>query len=400
MDYSPFFSQTSNRMKPSIIRRLLKLVQQSDVISFAGGTPDAELFPKDLLADIASRVIREQGKLSLQYGETPGWMPLREQIALYLKGQGIDCTVENILITTGSQQGLFLSGITLLNPGETIVVEEPSYLGGLLCFNNFSAKFLPMKCGEKGLDPQQLEAVLSKASPKPKLLYTIPTFQNPGGSTIPEDQRAALVAVARKHGLLVIEDNPYGELNYTGKTIRSLKSFDTEGRVIYLGSFSKIASPGMRLGWVCADPDLIARMAMAKETTDVCTDVLSQAIAAEFFKGGYLRNHLQKLIGTYQKRRDVMLSAIGEHFPKEVWYNRPLGGFFIWAGLPEGQNTVELFEKAVAAKVAYVVGTAFYPGEGQGLNTLRMAFCAVGEDKIREGIQRLGAVFKQALKTS
>jgi len=397
MDYSQMFSQTSNRMKPSIIRKLLRLVQQSDVISFAGGTPDAELFPKELLADIASRVIREQGKLALQYGETIGWMPLREQIAAYLKSWGIDCTAENILITTGSQQGLFLSGITLLNTGETVVVEEPSYLGGLLCFRNFSAQFLPVKCGEDGLDPAELDSILAKASPKPKLLYTIPTFQNPGGSTIPEGNRGALVEVARKHNLLIIEDNPYGELNYTGKTLKSLKSFDKDGRVIYLGSFSKIGSPGMRLGWVCAHPDLIARMAMAKETTDVCTDVLSQAIAAEFFKGGHLQPHLQKLIGTYQKRRDVMLSSIAEHFPKEIRYNRPLGGFFIWAGLPEGQDTVELFERAVAAKVAYVVGTAFYPNEGEGLNTLRMAFCAVDEAKIKEGIHRLGAVFKEAL---
>lgn len=397
MDYSPYFSQASNRMKPSIIRALLKLVQQSDIISFAGGTPDAELFPKELLADIASRVIREQGRLSLQYGETIGWLPLREAVADYLKKQGIHCTTDNILITTGSQQGLFLSGITLLNPGDTVVVEEPSYLGGLLCFRNFSAGFLPVACGEKGLDPGRLDSLLSQAGPKPKLLYTIPTFQNPGGSTLPEAERPKLLEVARRHGLLIVEDNPYGELNFTGETLKAVKAFDTEGRVIYLGSFSKIASPGMRLGWVCADPALVARMAMAKETTDVCTDVLSQAIAAEFFKGGHLQAHLQKLIGTYQKRRDAMLSAIQEHFPEEIRYSRPLGGFFVWAGLPEGFNTVELFEKAVAAKVAYVVGTAFYPGENQGLNTLRMAFCAVDEAKIREGIKRLGNVFKEAL---
>lgn len=397
MDYSPYFSQASSRMKPSIIRALLKLVQQSDIISFAGGTPDAELFPKDLLADIASRVIREQGRLSLQYGETIGWLPLREAVADYLKKQGIHCTTDNILITTGSQQGLFLSGITLLNPGEAVVVEEPSYLGGLLCFRNFSAGFLPVTCGETGLDPGRLDSLLSRANPKPKLLYTIPTFQNPGGSTLPESERPKLLEVARRHNLLIVEDNPYGELNFTGKTLKAVKAFDTEGRVIYLGSFSKIASPGMRLGWVCADPALVARMAMAKETTDVCTDVLSQAIAAEFFKGGHLQAHLQKLIGTYQKRRDAMLSAIQEHFPEEIRYSRPLGGFFVWAGLPEGFNTVELFEKAVAAKVAYVVGTAFYPGENQGLNTLRMAFCAVDEAKIREGIKRLGNVFQEAL---
>jgi len=398
MDYTPFFSQSSNRMKPSVIRALLKLVQQSDIISFAGGTPDSELFPRDLLADIASRVIREQGRLSLQYGETVGWKPFREQVAHYLASQGIDCTYENILITTGSQQGLYLSGLTLMNPGDTVVVEEPSYLGGLLAFRNFSANYLPIHCGENGMNPAEVDKALSNAYPKPKLLYTIPTFQNPAGSTMPENHRAQLIEIARNHNLLIVEDNPYGELNFTGKPIKSIKSFDKDGRVVYLGSFSKIASPGMRLGWVCADPDLIARMTMAKETVDVCTDVLSQAIAAEFFKGGYLKDQLEKIIHTYQGRRDTMLSEIQTHFPKEIRCNHPLGGFFVWGELPKVLNTVTLFEKAVAAKVAYVVGTAFYTKENQGLNTLRLTYCAVSEDKIREGIARLGGVFQNAIK--
>jgi 2-aminoadipate transaminase len=397
MDFSNSFSQASNRMKPSIIRALLKLVQQSDIISFAGGAPDAELFPRDLLAELASRVIREQGKLSLQYGETIGWRPLREAVADTLSAQGLACAPDHILITTGSQQGLYLSGLTLLDPGDGVVVEEPSYLGGLLSFENFSVEFLPVACGPHGLNAGEVDQRIAQAPRKPKLIYTIPTFQNPGGSTMPEAERAKLVEVAHRHGLLVIEDNPYGELNFTGKAIKPLKSFDTDGRVIYLGSFSKIASPGMRLGWVCADPALVARMATAKETVDVCTDVLSQSIAAEFLKGGHLHTHLQKLIGTYQKRRDAMLAAIQEYFPKEAWTNKPLGGFFIWACLPEGTNTVELFEKAVAAKVAYVVGTAFYTGKNRGLNTLRLTYCAVDESKIKEGIKRLGSVFQEAL---
>jgi len=399
MDHSKLFSDNANRMKPSIIRALLKLVQQADIISFAGGTPDADLFPLELLADIASRVIREQGKLSLQYGETVGWKPLREQVAQYLSAQGINCTYENILITTGSQQGVYLTGLTLLNPGDGVVVEEPSYLGGLLSFQNFQAQFLPVPCGEQGIDPTEVDRLVSRASSKPKLIYTIPTFQNPAGSTLPEAKRAQLLEVARKHDLIILEDNPYGELNFTGKTIKPIKSFDSEGRVIYLGSFSKIASPGMRLGWVCADPALIARMTMAKETADVCTDVLSQSIAAEFFKGGHLKEHLGRLIGTYQGRRDAMLASIEKHFPKSIHYNRPLGGFFVWAELPKELNAVTLFEKAVAAKVAYVVGTAFYTKEGQGLNTLRMTYCTASEEKIEEGVKRLGGVFQEALKS-
>lgn len=399
MDYSNLFSANANRMKPSVIRALLKLVQQSDIISFAGGTPDADLFPKELLADIASRVIREQGKLALQYGETVGWKPLREQVAQYLSAQGIDCTEENILITTGSQQGVYLAGLTLLDPGDRVMVEEPSYLGGLLAFQNFAAQFVTMPCGEQGIDPAQVDKILSETNPKPKILYTIPTFQNPAGSTLPEAQRQKLLEVARKHDVVILEDNPYGELNFTGKPIKAIKAFDKEGRVIYLGSFSKIASPGMRLGWVCADPSLIARMTMAKETADVCTDVLSQNIAAEFFKGGYLKEHLGRLIGVYQGRRDAMLSSIEKHFPKSIRYNRPLGGFFVWAELPEQLNAVTLFERAVAAKVAYVVGTAFYTKEGQGLNTLRMTYCTANAEKIEEGVKRLGGVFQEALKS-
>jgi 2-aminoadipate transaminase len=398
MNYSSYFSKTSNQMKPSIIRALLKLVQQSDIISFAGGTPDAQLFPKELLADLASQVIRNQGPLALQYGETIGWKPLREAIAQYLNNQGINCTLENILITTGSQQGLFLASTILLDPGDTVMVEEPSYLGGLLCLKNFFAKLLPIACTETGIRPDELNAQLtSPTTDKPKLLYTIPTFQNPGGSTLPENYRIKLLEVARRHDFLIIEDNPYGELNFTNKSIRSIKSFDTDGRVVYLGSFSKIGAPGMRLGWVCADPTLIARMTMAKETTDVCTDVLSQAIAANFFAQGYLPAHIQTLIQTYQKRRDAMIAAIQNYFPKDIWYNRPLGGFFIWAGLPKGFNTIELFQQALAAKVAYVVGSAFYIHDQQGLNTLRLTFCAVDEAKITEGIRRLGQVFHSAL---
>ena len=385
-------------MKPSVIRALLKLVQQGDIISFAGGTPDADLFPTDLLAEISSRVIRENGRFSLQYGETVGWMPLREAVAAELNSKGIRCGSENILITTGSQQGIFLSGLVLLDPGDAVVVEEPSYLGGLQAYRNFSASFVPVPCGAEGLDPAALEEALAAAPSRPRMLYCIPTFQNPGGSTIPEARRPAILEVARRHGLVVVEDNPYGELNFSGGAIRPLKAFDEDGRVVYLGSFSKIGSPGMRLGWVCAAPEIIARMTMAKETTDVCTDVLSQAIAAEFLKGGHLARHVARLVSTYQGRRDAMLKAMDEFFPPEATYNRPQGGFFVWAGLPGGFNTVELFEKAIQAKVAYVVGSAFHTREGQGLNTLRLTFCTVDEAKIREGIRRLAGVFKEALQ--
>lgn len=398
MDTSSLLSQTARRMKPSVIRSLLKLVQQSDIISFAGGTPDSELFPRPLLAEIASKVILEQGRLSLQYGETVGFLPFREQVCAYLQAKGIDCRVENILITSGSQQGLSLLGMTLLDPGDTVIVEEPSYLGGLLTFQNYQATFQTVPCGPEGMDLSRLAQVLeSSAAKKPKFLYTIPTFQNPAGSTLPEAGRKALLALAAKHGLLVVEDDPYGELNFTGHPIRPIKSFDTGGQAVYLGSFSKICAPGMRLGWVCADPALIGAMTMAKETMDVCTDVLSQAIAAEFFKGGHLAGHLGKLVQRYGTRKDAMLESIRREFPAGITVNEPKGGFFVWATLPAGMDATALFSRAIASKVAYVVGSAFHTGEGRGLNTLRLTFCAVDEAKIRDGIGRLGRVFKEAI---
>jgi 2-aminoadipate transaminase len=385
-------------MKPSVIRALLKLVQQSDVISFAGGTPDAELFPRPLLAELASKAILEQGRLSLQYGETVGYRPFREEVCRYLRGKGIACEAENILITTGSQEGLFLLSMALLDPGDRILVEEPSYLGALLTFRNFQGQCMPVHCGPDGLDPAELEKTLESGLPAhPKFLYTIPSFQNPAGSTLPDAARKRLMELAVRRGLLVVEDDPYGELNYSGEPLKPVKSHDPGHQAVYLGSFSKIAAPGMRLGWVCAAPELIGRLTMAKETVDVCTDVLSQAIATEFFKSGALASHLDKLCSAYKARRDVMLESIRKFFPAEVQVNQPKGGFFVWAQLPQGLSASRLFPAALEKKVAYVVGEAFHAAEGRGENTLRLTFCAVDETRIAEGIQRLGGVFKDAL---
>jgi 2-aminoadipate transaminase len=398
MNIEQLLSQNAKNLKPSVIRGLLGLVQQGDIISFAGGMPDPEVFPRELFAELAEKVIREQGKLALQYGLTIGWQPLREQIVAQMAAKGVACGLESVLITAGSQQGLDLAARALLDPGDLVVVEEPTFLAALLTFRNYGARFLCVPARADGLDPEELDALLKgRKGPKPKFLYTVPSFQNPAGSTMPNAARKRLVEVCRAHDLLILEDDPYGELNYSAGPLSTLKSFDTDGRVIYLGSFSKIGSPGMRLGWAVADPALIGKMTMAKETVDVSASVLPQAIAAEFFKGGHMPGQARRYVEVYSKRLDVMMEAIGREFPQGTLLSRPKGGFFLWPQLPGGLDTVALFPKAVEAKVAYVIGTPFFAEEGKGLNCLRMAFCSVPEGKIREGVARLGLVFREAL---
>jgi len=277
-------------------------------------------------------------------------------------------------------------------------VEEPTFLAALLTFRNYGARFLSVPVRADGLDPDELDALLKgHQGPKPKFLYTVPSFQNPAGSTMPNAARQRLVEVCRRHDLMILEDDPYSELNYSAGPLSTLKSFDTGGRVVYLGSFSKIGSPGMRLGWAVADPALIGKMTMAKETVDVSASVLPQAIAAEFFKGGHMPAQARRYVEVYSKRLDVMMEAIALEFPQGTLLSKPKGGFFLWPQLPGSLDTVALFPKAVEAKVAYVIGTPFFAEEGKGLNCLRMAFCSVPEPKIREGVARLGKVFREAL---
>jgi 2-aminoadipate transaminase len=398
MNIQQLLSQNAKNLKPSVVRALLGLVQQGDIISFAGGMPDPEIFPKELFAQLSDKVIREQGQLVLQYGMTIGWQPLREQIVAQMAEKGITCSLENVIITAGSQQGLDLAARALLDPGDLVVVEEPTFLAALLTFRNYGARFLCLPAREDGLDPEELDALLtSHKGPRPKFLYTVPSFQNPAGSTMPNDARRRLVEVCRKHDLVILEDDPYGELNYSAGPLSKLKNFDSDGRVVYLGSFSKIGSPGMRLGWAVADPALVAKMTMAKETVDVSASVLAQAIAAEFFKGGHMPGQVRRYVEVYSKRRDVMMEVVQKEFPKGTKVNRPKGGFFLWPQLPEAIDAVALFPKAVEAKVAYVIGPPFFATEGKGKNCLRMAFCSVPEDKIRQGVAVLGQVFNQAL---
>lgn len=379
-------------MKPSIIRALLKLVQSPDIISFAGGTPDASLFPLEIFAELSRKAILEEGRLSLQYGLTQGWLPLREQLSALLSSRGISATPDEILITNGSQQGIDLVNRVLLDEGDFVGVEDPSYLGALISFNNFGARLVPLEMDADGIRPEALEAAIA-AGKKPKLLYLIPSFQNPTGRLLSDLRRKRLVELAASHDILIIEDDPYGEINF-GLPYQPMKSFDAKGNILYLGSFSKIGSPGMRLGWAVGSRELIAKMVMAKESADVCTNVLSQTIAADFLKGGHLPSHIKTLITTYRSRAFAMVAALRAE--TDIKFEDPKGGFFIWGKLPGDLNSTEIFQKALDAGIAYVPGSAFFAGEGRGFENLRLTFCAVNEEKIREGARRLGAVIRNS----
>lgn len=395
MNLDSLFSERSKALKPSIIRALLGLVQNPKIISFAGGTPDASLFPLELMAELSGKVILEQGRLSLQYGETQGWRPLRDALSRYLATKGIQANAEEILITNGSQQGIDLLSRVLLDPGDLVGVENPGYLGALITYNNYQARLLPLEMDQDGLLPEALEEAL-KAGKKPKLLYLTPSFQNPSGRLLSQARRLKILELCETHQILLAEDDPYGEINF-GEPYQPIKAFDKAGAVVFLGSFSKIASPGMRLGWAVGPKELIGKMVMAKESADVCTNVLSQAMAAEFLDGGHLGPHLELLIQTYASRARAMVKAVRAQLGKELEVEDPKGGFFLWGRLAEGQRGGEgLFKECLEAGIAYVPGSVFFAEPSQGEHSLRLTYCAVDEAKIEEGVARLAKVLQSA----
>jgi 2-aminoadipate transaminase len=399
MDFESLYSSTARRLQPSIIRALLKLVQDPAVISLAGGTPDSNLFDLDRYAQLAEQAARGQGRLSLQYGETAGWKPLREQVAAYMAGRGVTVSPDQVLITTGSQQGIDLLGRIFLDEGDCVALEEPAYLGAISLFKGMGATMLPLPLGDaEGLDPVAVDAALGAWNgPKPKLLYLTPTYQNPSGACLGPARRQALTELAARHGFLVVEDDPYAEISFDGPPPKPLLGYDQGGHTIFLGSFSKMSVPGLRVGFAVGPLALIQKLTVAKESADVCSSVLAQAVAAEFLGGGHLQATLPKLRSAYHARRDVLFEALRQELPIGSSMNRPAGGFFIWAQLPDGFDTLASFQAAIDAKVAYVPGSVFYTRQGQGLNTVRFSFCAVEEAKLREGAKRLGQVLRRAM---
>lgn len=400
MNLERLFSRRTKVMRPSEIRELLKLTQQPDIISFAGGLPNPDAFPIDEIQDITRRVLEEKGKLALQYGPTEGIRSLRETLANRCRKDGMDASSDNVLITTGSQQGLDVIGRIFLDPGDTIIVELPTYLGAINAFRAYEVNFEGIPLDKDGMRIDLLEDKIEDLKKKgitPKFIYVVPTFQNPAGVVMPESRRKKLVDIANEHDLLIIEDDPYGKLIYEGDFVRPIKSFDDEGRVIYLSTFSKILSPGFRLAWIVADEEIIRKLSIGKQALDLCSNTFAQYIANEFIESGYLDLHIMRIIEMYRPKRDRMMESIKKYFPEDTICHKPRGGMFAWVTLPGDIDTEEMFLDAIKEKVAYIHGKAFHV-DGGGASSMRLNFSYSSEELIEEGIKRLGKVIERKLK--
>jgi 2-aminoadipate transaminase len=399
------FAQRTKVVKSSMIRELLKLTQRPEVISFAGGLPAPELFPIKRFEEACKRVLAEKGASALQYGPTEGYAPLREMIAQNMTRYGIVAAPDNVLITSGSQQALDLIGKLLVNPGDRVLVEAPTYLGALQAFDVYGAEYVSVPVDGDGLQTGLLEEALRSG---PKFMYVLPNFQNPGGVTLSEGRRHELVLLADKYGIPIIEDDPYGQLRYEGEHLPALVVIDREnlrrddgyrlGNVIYLSTFSKTLAPGLRLGWIVAPAEVIAKLVQLKQGADLHTSTFTQFVACEVARDGFLDEHVKTIRQVYRQRRDAMVSALEEFSPPGVTWTRPAGGLFLWVTLPDGMDCQALFAIAVRENVAFVPGDCFYTGGTEGRRHMRLNFSCAPPEQIREGIRRLAVAMRSQMK--
>jgi 2-aminoadipate transaminase len=398
-DWQQLFAERTARMRASDIREILKVTAQPDVISLAGGLPAPELFPVDEFRRAFEWVFETEGATALQYGPSEGYRPLRSFLAQRLSQFGIISGPDDILVTNGSQQALDLIGKTLLDPGDTVLVEKPTYLGGLQAFNQYQANYAVVPMDDEGMCVDAAELLLEQdqGTRRIKFIYALPNFQNPTGRTMSLHRRKALVDIASRYGVPIVEDDPYGELRFEGEPLPSLKSLDREGSVIYLGTFSKILAPGFRLGWVVASQDAMEVLLNGKQPADLHTGMAQQMATYYVARDGFIDGHVEAIRRFYRERRDVMLRAIEEHFPAGARWTRPSGGLFVWAELPDHIDTRELLLDAVKERVAFVPGQGFHP-DGTGTNTMRLNFSNVPPDQLREGILRLGRAIQQRVE--
>ena len=397
--YDDEFSDIAKALKASEIRELLKLTQQPEIISFAGGLPNPESFPVGDIKEIVSALLQTEGARILQYGSTEGVNEFRDTLAKMMDERynvkGIKR--ENILITAGSQQALYLLAKIFVNPGDKVVIEAPTYIGILTAFQSYRPDYVAVEMDDEGMNTEILEDELRKMKSdgkKPKLIYVIPTFQNPAGVTMSLERRKHLLELAEEYDILVVEDDPYGELRYSGEPLPTLKSLDNNSHVIYLGTFSKILAPGFRLAWMIAHEDIIKKAVLAKQGIDLCTNTFGQYIANEYILKGYLDRHIPEIKALYKRKRDLMLRMMDEYFPNEVKWTKPDGGMFLWVTLPDNMDAEKMFKKAIENRVAYVIGSAFYPHRDHK-NTFRLNFTYSSDEQIEEGIKRLGKVIRE-----
>lgn len=399
IDYEQFFSTNAKNMKKSEIRELLKLTTKPGVISFAGGLPAPDLFPVEELREVVDYVLKNTGPKALQYGPTEGDLNLREELKKFLAKEGIDIPLEQIFVITSSQQGLDLTAKIFANPGDIIMSGKPTYVGAIQAFHSYGAKMCPVDLDEEGIDTEKLDSEIKRLmdnGQKPKFIYVVPDFQNPSGITLNLKRRKELIAIAEKYDLIIVEDSPYRQLRFEGKSEEPLLSLSSD-RVLSLFTFSKILLPGFRLGWMAGPPALIQKAIVAKQAVDLCAPPFNQAVLAEFMKRGLLEKQIQRIIVAYREKRDYMLEKLDEYMPRieGLKWTRPAGGLFLWVTLPKHMDTSELFKEAVVKKeVAYVMGCSFDP-TGQERNTMRLNFSFATKEQIGEGIKRLGELIKE-----
>jgi len=399
------YAQRTKTAKSSIIRELLKLTQRPEVISFAGGLPAPEIFPVERFREACQQVLTTNPSIALQYGPTEGYRPLRELIVAHMARYGILATVDNILITSGSQQALDLIAKLLINRGDRILVESPTYLGALQAFDLMGAEYVTVPTDADGLQTSEMERALRSG---PKFMYILPNFQNPGGTTLSRERRDELVLLSDKYGIPIIEDDPYGQLRYEGEHIPPLVVLDRTnllrdngyllGNVIYLSTFSKVLAPGLRLGWIVAPPDVITHLVQLKQSTDLHTSSFTQMVAYEVARDGFMEEHVKLIRRVYKERRDAMLEALHNYFPPDVSWTHPQGGLFLWVTMPPGIDTMKLLDTALRQDVAFVPGEPFFPSGQETGSHMRLNFSNAQPEQIREGIRRLSIAVAHELE--
>jgi 2-aminoadipate transaminase len=384
-------------MLANTIREILKLTQQLDFISFAGGMPSADAFPTESIREISNEIFEKYKGEFLQYGTSEGFLPLRHFIVEWMAEKGIKTDVSEVVITSGAQQGIDLVAKAFLDPGDRVMIEKPTYLAAIQIFNLYDATFSFMNSDNKGLIPSSFRQIAQDK--KHKLAYLVPNFQNPTGITLAAERREELAGLIAESDMVLIEDDPYGDLRYYGEDLPPVKAYDKVNRVVYLGSFSKIISPGLRVGFTVGHKEIIGKVVVGKQASDVHTSNLSQVIIYEFCRQGLLKPHIKSLQVEYKNKRDLMLELLHHHFPPEISWTEPDGGLFIWAHLPDGVSAAELLKEAIKEKIAFIPGDSFFAAGG-GTNTMRLNFSNAAKSQMEEGIGRLGNVIKNYLTST
>jgi 2-aminoadipate transaminase len=396
--YADLFAQRTRVMRSSAMRDLMAITTRPEVISLAGGLPDTSTFPPESFAAQMTRIAQESAAEALQYGPTEGFDAMKAAIRGVMAAEGMAPDLDDIIVTTGGQQAIDLIAKTLVDPGDPVICEAPTYPGAVPVFSSYQADAYQVEMDDEGMKVDALEELLDQLldrGRRPKFIYSVPSFQNPAGVTLSADRRQRLVALAREREVMVVEDNPYGLLRYEGDPQPPLYQLDGGDYVIYVGTLSKILSPGIRLGWAVAPPPVMDKMILGKQASDLCTSTLTQYFALEYFAEDSWRDYVDSLCGIYRSRRDAMLDALDRHLPGHATWTRPEGGLFVWATLPSYIDTSDLLAKALRENVAFVPGAAAYVDGSRGSNSLRLNFSGSNEDKIREGIRRIGKVVSE-----